>query len=129
MANEKMWAGRFSKSLSQVADDFNSSIHFDCKMFKQDITGSMAHAYMLGQQGIISKSDSEAIIKTLEEILADLIKNGYKGFACLEPHLGSFDGLAGLELDDKMTKLEKSDESKFTLAYNSLCKILDEVGA
>lgn len=63
----------------------------------------------------------------IKEILADLIKNGYKGFACLEPHLGSFDGLAGLELDDKMTKLEKSDESKFTLAYNSLCKILDEV--
>ncbi len=67
-----MWAGRFSKSLSQVADDFNSSIHFDCKMYKQDITGSMAHAYMLGQQGIISKSDSDLIIKTLEEILADL---------------------------------------------------------
>ena len=72
MANEKMWAGRFSKSLSQVADDFNSSIHFDCKMYKQDITGSMAHAYMLGQQGIISKTDSDLIIKTLEEILADL---------------------------------------------------------
>jgi len=72
MANEKMWAGRFSKSLSRVADDFNSSIHFDCKMFKQDITGSMAHAYMLGQQGIISSGDSELIIATLGEILDDL---------------------------------------------------------
>ena len=72
MANEKMWAGRFSKSLSRVADDFNSSIHFDCKMFKQDITGSMAHAHMLGQQGIISSGDSGLIIATLGEILDDL---------------------------------------------------------
>ncbi len=72
MSKEKMWAGRFSKTLSKVADDFNSSIHFDCKMYKQDITGSMAHAYMLGQQGIISKSDSETIIETLAAILEDL---------------------------------------------------------
>ena len=72
MANEKMWAGRFSKSLSQVADDFNSSIHFDCKMYKQDIKGSMAHAAMLGKQGIISENDSETIITTLGEILDDL---------------------------------------------------------
>ncbi|MBR5308134.1 MAG: argininosuccinate lyase [Clostridia bacterium] len=72
MANDKMWAGRFTKSLSQVADDFNSSIHFDCKMYKQDITGSMAHAAMLGKQGIISAEDSELIIATLGEILADL---------------------------------------------------------
>ncbi len=75
MAKEKMWAGRFSKSLSEVADDFNSSIHFDCKMYKQDITGSMAHARMLGQQGIISESDSGLIIATLGEILEDL-ENG-----------------------------------------------------
>ncbi len=72
MAKEKMWAGRFTKSLSQVADDFNSSIHFDCKMYKQDIRGSMAHAAMLGKQGIISASDSETIIVALGEILEDL---------------------------------------------------------
>ena len=72
MANDKMWAGRFTKSLSQVADDFNSSIHFDRKMYKQDITGSMAHAAMLGKQGIISAEDSDLIIATLGEILADL---------------------------------------------------------
>ncbi len=72
MANEKMWAGRFSKSLSGIADDFNSSIHIDCKMYRQDITGSIAHADMLGRQGIIDKADSELIIKTLGEILSDL---------------------------------------------------------
>ena len=69
---EKMWAGRFSKELDKVADDFNSSLKFDCKMYKQDIEGSMAHAAMLGAKGIIPKSDSELIIDTLGEILSDI---------------------------------------------------------
>ncbi|MBE6835979.1 MAG: argininosuccinate lyase [Ruminococcaceae bacterium] len=69
---EKMWAGRFSKELDKVADDFNSSLKFDCKMYKQDIEGSMAHAAMLGAKGIIPKSDSELIVDTLGEILSDI---------------------------------------------------------
>ncbi len=69
---EKMWAGRFEKALDKQADDFNSSIHFDCKMYKQDIKGSMAHAAMLSAQNIISKEDSDLIIATLESILSDL---------------------------------------------------------
>lgn len=58
-------------------------------------------------------------------ILDELKKDGYKGFLSLEPHLGTFDGLADLEVDDSMLKLEKSGEGTFTLAYNSL-KILLE---
>ncbi len=69
---DKMWAGRFSKALDSKADDFNSSIHFDCRMYAQDIKGSMAHATMLGQKGIIPQSDVDAILAGLEEILADL---------------------------------------------------------
>lgn len=69
---DKLWAGRFSKSLDQSADDFNSSIHFDCKMYKQDIEGSMAHAAMLGAKKIISLGDSEQIIDGLGKILDDL---------------------------------------------------------
>ncbi len=69
---DKMWAGRFSKALDKEADDFNSSIHFDSRMYRQDITGSMAHAAMLAAKGIISKEDSETIISSLEEILTDL---------------------------------------------------------
>jgi len=69
---DKMWAGRFAKALEQEADDFNASIHFDCKLYRQDITGSMAHAAMLGAQGIISQADADAIIAGLEGILADL---------------------------------------------------------
>ena len=69
---EKMWAGRFSKSLDQKADDFNSSISFDSRMYKQDITGSMAHASMLAKQGIIATEDCEKIIDGLAAILADI---------------------------------------------------------
>ena len=68
----KMWEGRFSKALDTQADDFNSSIHFDCRMFRQDIKGSMAHAAMLAARGIISQADAEAIITGLGGILEDL---------------------------------------------------------
>ena len=67
-----MWAGRFQKQLNSRVNDFNSSIHFDCRMYKQDITGSIAHATMLGNCGIISQEDAALICKTLQEILADL---------------------------------------------------------
>ncbi|MBQ8906973.1 MAG: argininosuccinate lyase [Clostridia bacterium] len=72
MANEKMWAGRFAKALDKEADDFNSSLHFDNRMYKQDIEGSMAHAAMLAATGIISAADAESIIAALGEILGDI---------------------------------------------------------
>ena len=69
---EKMWAGRFQKALDQKADDFNSSIRFDFRMFKQDIQGSIAHATMLEKQGILSAEDVDLIIDGLTGILDDL---------------------------------------------------------
>ena len=69
---EKMWAGRTAGALSREADDFNSSIHFDSKMYKQDITGSMQHAAMLVACGIITRNESETIISALDEILSDI---------------------------------------------------------
>ena len=56
-----MWAGRFTKQLDVKVNDFNSSIRVDCRMYKQDIGGSIAHATMLAEQGIIEKSDAEQI--------------------------------------------------------------------
>ncbi len=67
-----MWAGRFQKQLNSRVNDFNSSIHFDCRMYKHDIIGSIAHATMLGKCGIISTQDAELICKTLNEIMTDL---------------------------------------------------------
>lgn len=71
----KLWGGRFSKETDSKVDDFNSSISFDSRMYKQDIAGSIAHAEMLGSRHIIPKENSELIIKTLKEILSD-IENG-----------------------------------------------------
>ena len=71
----KLWGGRFQKATDALVDDFNSSIRFDARMYRQDIKGSMAHAEMLGRQGIIAKEDADLIIKTLGEILED-IENG-----------------------------------------------------
>ena len=69
---EKMWAGRFSKSLDSMADDFNSSIHIDSKMYKQDIKGSIAHAKMLALKNIITPEDGEKIVEGLNTILSDI---------------------------------------------------------
>jgi len=68
----KMWAGRTDGNTDKIADDFNSSIHFDSRMYRQDITGSMVHAAMLAKQGIISQTDADTLIDGLEGILADL---------------------------------------------------------
>ena len=68
----KMWAGVTAGITDSIADDFNSSIRFDCKMYKEDITGSMAHAAMLGGKGIISQKDAETLIDGLQGILDDL---------------------------------------------------------
>lgn len=71
----KMWAGRFKKEIDEKVNDFNSSIAFDYVMYKHDIQGSIAHATMLGKQGIIEQQQADEIIQGLEQILKD-IQNG-----------------------------------------------------
>lgn len=68
----KLWGGRFQKNTDERVDDFNSSIRFDKRMYRQDIRGSIAHAEMLGKRGIIPKEDSDKIIQGLNEILSDI---------------------------------------------------------
>ena len=67
-----MWAGRFSKELSSELNDFNSSIPFDARMYRQDIQGSLAHAAMLTAEGILTAKEGESILAGLESILKDL---------------------------------------------------------
>ncbi len=68
----KMWSGRFKKELDSLANDFNSSISVDYKMYKEDIEGSIAHATMLEKVGIISNEDHKKIIDGLNSILKDI---------------------------------------------------------
>lgn len=85
----KLWKGRFSKEATLSSDEFNASIPFDQRMYEEDILGSIAHAGMLGKQGIISGEESELIIKTLKDILED-IKGGKITFSieCEDIHMG-----------------------------------------
>lgn len=75
MNNKKIWAGRFTKETDKIVNDFNSSISFDARMYREDIEGSIAHATMLGECGIIDLDESKAIVKELKNILND-IENG-----------------------------------------------------
>ena len=68
----KLWAGRFQKETDGLVNDFNSSISFDARLYKQDIEGSIAHATMLGKQGIIEAHEAEKIIDGLKAILRDI---------------------------------------------------------
>ena len=68
----QLWGGRFTKETDKLVYNFNASISFDQKFYKQDIEGSKAHVAMLGKQGILTTEEMEAITKTLDEILADV---------------------------------------------------------
>lgn len=68
----KLWAGRFQKQTDELVNSFNSSIGFDARLYKQDITGSMAHARMLASCGVISQADAQRICAGLQQILLDI---------------------------------------------------------
>lgn len=68
----QLWKGRFKKELSKTTNDFNSSIPFDSRMYREDIEGSIAHATMLGECGIIEKAQAQHIIEGLNSILNDI---------------------------------------------------------
>ena len=64
----KLWSGRFSKDVDSEVNDFNSSISFDGRLYKEDIEGSLAHAKMLGDCGIINRNESDKIISALNDL-------------------------------------------------------------
>ena len=72
----KLWAGRFQKETDTLVNQFNSSIDFDSRLYRQDIEGSIAHASMLGKQGIIEEHEAEKIIAGLRQILAEIDGDG-----------------------------------------------------
>lgn len=88
MSNDKLWGGRFSAQTDKTVDDFNSSIRFDKRLYKQDIKGSIAHAKMLEKQGIITSCELEKIIFGLNKILED-IEQGKVSFSvsCEDIHM------------------------------------------
>ncbi|MBR2449431.1 MAG: argininosuccinate lyase [Clostridia bacterium] len=84
----KMWAGRTDGVTDKLADDFNSSIKFDSKMYKQDITGSIAHASMLGAKNIITEKEADALIAGLQDILNDIESGALEiDYTCEDIHM------------------------------------------
>jgi argininosuccinate lyase len=71
MAEKKLWGGRFRKPMDKAVEEFTASVHYDSRLFEHDVRGSIAHAKMLGRQGIIPLEDSEKIVEGLLSILED----------------------------------------------------------
>lgn len=81
---KKLWGGRFKEATESLVEDFTASVHFDKRLYKQDIIGSIAHAKMLAKQGIIPKEDGDAIVKGLESILGEIESGRFKWQKSLE---------------------------------------------
>ncbi len=79
--SEKLWGGRFTKGTNKAVEDFHSSIRFDQRLFREDIDGSIAHAAMLGSQGIIPAQDADRIVEGLTALKADI----EAGRVCFDP--------------------------------------------
>ena len=74
----KLWGGRFTKATDKNVEEFNSSIQFDCRMYAEDICGSIAHATMLARQGILTNEDKEAIVSGLQHIHGQIEKGDFE---------------------------------------------------
>ena len=80
----KLWGGRFKQATKGLVEDFTASVHFDKRLFRQDILGSKAHAKMLAKQGIISNEDADAIVKGLDSILEEIEQGKFEWDSSLE---------------------------------------------
>lgn len=127
MAN-MMWAGRFTKQIDERVNDFNSSIKFDSRMYKSDIEGSIAHATMLGECGIIDKAESEKIIEGLKGILAD-IESGKLEFDPTAEDIHMFnESELTKRLGDTGKRLHTSRSRNDQVALDIRLHLRDEIG-
>jgi argininosuccinate lyase len=84
MSKDKLWGGRFTQPTDKFVEEFTASIEFDKRLYRQDIRGSIAHARMLGRQGIIPESDAESIVRGLQDILAKIEAGNFDFSVSLE---------------------------------------------
>ncbi len=125
----KLWGGRFQKNTDKKVDDFNSSIRFDSRMFKQDITGSIAHSAMLGERDIISKEDSAKIGEALKDILSD-IETGRVVFDPTAEDIHMFvEKLLSERIGDAGKRLHTARSRNDQVALDARMYIRDEIDA
>lgn len=124
---DKLWTGRFKKQLDETANDFNSSISFDCRMYKQDIKGSIAHATMLAAQGIITDDDCKAITEQLAEISKE-IDSGKLEIDYSQEDIHSFvEGELTKRLSDIGKKLHTARSRNDQVALDIRMNLMDEI--
>ena len=124
----KMWAGRTSGNTDKIADDFNSSIRFDCAMARQDITGSMAHAAMLGARGIIGEDEASQLIDGLQGILDDLLSGALDfDMTCEDIHM-FVEQVLTERLGDVGKKLHTARSRNDQVALDLRMYLRDEIG-
>ena len=125
----KLWAGRTDGVTDAAADDFNSSIRFDCKMYRQDIQGSMAHAAMLGAQRILTPAEAETLIDGLQGILDDL-DSGALVFdpACEDIHM-FVEQVLTARLGDVGKKLHTARSRNDQVALDVRLYLREQIGA
>jgi len=122
-----LWTGRFSKAIAKETNDFNSSIPFDCRLWKQDINGSVAHARMLGKCGIIEASEAESIIEGLKSISAD-IESGKLEFDMSAEDIHSFiEGELTKRLGDTGKRLHTGRSRNDQVAVDLRLYLRDEI--
>ena len=123
----KLWGGRFTKETNKLVHNFNASLSFDQKFYKQDIQGSIAHVTMLAKQGIIEESDKVAIINGLNSILTD-IENGHLEFTPEHEDIHSFVEDHLIErIGDPGKKLHKGRSRNDQVALDMKLYVRDEV--
>ncbi len=125
--SKKLWGTRFSKKTSALTDKFTSSISFDKRLAKYDCLGSIAHARMLGKQGVIPKKDSEAIVKGLNSILKDLGSGKFKFDLKAEDIHSNIQGVLFKKIGKPAFKLHAARSRNDQIALDVKMYVKDEI--
>ncbi len=123
----KLWGGRFSKDTAEIVDNFNASIEYDQKLYKHDITGSIAHAKMLGKTGIIAEDESLKIIEGLNSILIDIENNKVEFKVSLEDIHMNIETLLIKRIGDVGKKLHTARSRNDQVAVDIRLYLRDEI--
>ena len=123
----KLWGGRFSKDTAAIVDNFNASIEFDQKLYKQDIVGSVAHAKMLGKTGIITQAESSLIIEGLHGILKDIEEGKVEFKVSLEDIHMNIETLLIERIGDTGKKLHTARSRNDQVAVDIRLYLRDEI--
>ena len=124
----KLWSGRFGKDTDALVNDFNASISFDQRLYREDIAGSIAHAVMLADCGVISREDAEAITRGLEEILADVEAGKIEFSADTEDILMTIEALLTARIGDAGKRLHTARSRNDQVALDFRLYVREQIG-